>query len=169
MRSPLVFLSCILVLVSVACDSKDAATGPAASSSAAPKTTSAAPAATPSATAASAASDPTADYPAIQASCDGSKKLGECTEYKELGLLGDSMKSNCEAVGGTYSTSARCPKEGRLSMCAAQTQKKVYYYKPYFELMKPEKTVEFCKDTLMGTYHELAKADAKPAEADKKK
>lgn len=165
MRLRFVFVLPILALLPAACDSKTEPAAMQPPASGAPKS-SGAPAAAP--TTAAAAADPTADYAQIAASCDGSAKLGECTEYKELGLLGDALKSNCEAVSGTYSTTARCPKAGRLSMCAAQTQKNVYYYKPYFELIQPDKTAAFCKETLMGTYHELAKSDA-PAAPDKKK
>jgi hypothetical protein len=145
-------LSAIAVgFVVVACSKPSAQDSPAPGSSAA---------STPSAAAAAAApADPKADYTQIAASCDTSANLGECSEYKEIGLLGDSIKSLCVDAKGTYSTTARCPKDGRVGMCTTDT-KKLYYYKKAIELGGADSTSKFCKDMLMGQYFELAKPAA---------
>jgi hypothetical protein len=117
-----------------------------------------------SAKAAPAAADPAADLAQIAASCDTVENLGECAEYKELGLMGDAIKGLCEGLNGKYSTSARCPKDGRMSVCSTEV-KRTYYYKAAFDMTTAADQEKFCKETLAGTYVDLAKtaAAAKPS------
>jgi hypothetical protein len=98
--------------------------------------------------------DPGADFATIAASCDTTKNLGECSEYGDLGLLGDTVKSLCEGSQGTYSTTARCPKDGRAGICSTDA-KKTYYYKKAIDLTGADHVESYCKDVSMGTYVSL--------------
>jgi hypothetical protein len=137
-----------------------ACTKPTADTKSDPSAASIASTKTPSAAAAKptpAKADPTADYPSIAASCDTVKNLGECSEYAELGLLAGSVQSLCEGSNGTFSTSARCPKDGRIGMCSSDT-KKTYFFKESLDLTSAADQAKFCKETMMGTWVDLAKA-----------
>jgi hypothetical protein len=116
---------------------------------------------------AAAPADPAAEFPQLAASCATVKNLGECSEYKEIGLLGDTIKSLCEDAKGTYSTSARCPKDGRIAVCSTDV-KKVFYYKEVLEISKPADLAKFCKDALLGTYVDIAKPEAQGSAPSKK-
>jgi len=152
-----------------ACNSGTGDNAPAASAKAAGNS-GATPASAATTSKAGSEDDPLADYAQIAASCDTSKKLGECIEYKEIGLLGDSLKEMCTSMGGTYSTTARCPAEGRVAVCSVtEGGSKRFWYKSYFEMIKPDAAAASCKDIMLGTYKEYPKAGKTVPKATAKK
>ena len=133
------------------------ASGQAGSSKSAAANTAGAAAEKPSGAAAE-PKDPLADYTAVAASCDTSKKLGECLEYAELGMLEESLKGLCDAGGGTWAKDKACPKEGRVAVCAVtEGRNRRLYSKRYFERMKPDDVKSQCGSIYVGTYAEFPK------------
>jgi hypothetical protein len=155
--SVLALLTCACNLEELAASAASAAASSNAAGSGKPASSAAAPAATGDANAPPA--DPLDDGGKPQASCDDSKKGGQCFEYYNQGMMEESNKKRCEGDGATgkWEPGKSCPKESRVAVCRTETDRMVYYKSFPFAPGNTVAEVGKLCETMSGKFAELPK------------